>query len=89
MKTLEVTTISSKGQVVIPTDIREEMHLSSGTKLMVMTDGFNLLLKPIETPKIELFQELIKKSREYAKTIKLSKPTVSKALKKIRHESRA
>ncbi len=44
MNTLDVTTMSSKGQVVIPTDIRKELGLLTGVKLMVLTDGANLLL---------------------------------------------
>lgn len=89
MNTLDVTTMSSKGQVVIPTDIRKELGLLSGTKLMVLTDGANLLLKPIQTPKLQTFHALVRRSRYYAKQAGLRKSALTKALRTVRHESRA
>lgn len=89
MKTMEVTTISSKGQVVIPSDIRQEMGLSSGSKLMVLTDGDNLLLKPIHLPRLQAFRALLRRSEQYAKEVGLKKSSVARALKKIRNESRS
>ncbi|MBI2885342.1 MAG: AbrB/MazE/SpoVT family DNA-binding domain-containing protein [Candidatus Omnitrophica bacterium] len=86
---LDVTTMSSKGQVVIPTDIRKELGLLTGAKLMVLTDGSNLLLKPMQTPKLQTFQALIRRSRHLAKIAGLRKSAVAKALRKIRHEGRA
>ena len=89
MNTLDVTTMSSKGQVVIPTDIRKELGLLAGAKLMVLTDGSNLLLKPVQTPKLQAFQVLIQRSRHYAKQAGLRKSTLTKALRVVRHASRA
>lgn len=89
MNTLDVTTMSSKGQVVIPTDIRKELGLLAGAKLMVLTDGSNLLLKPVQTPKLQAFQTLIQRSRHYAKQAGLRKSALAKALRVVRHESRA
>ena len=41
------TQISSKGQVVIPSSLREEMNLSVGTKIAVERDGNAIVLRPI------------------------------------------
>jgi len=79
MNAMDVTTMSSKGQVVIPTDIRKELGLLAGAKLMVLTDGANLLLKPIQTPKLQTFHTLIRRSRRYAKQAELRKSTLAKA----------
>ncbi len=89
MKAMEVTTISSKGQVVIPANIRNEMGLLSGAKLMVLTDGDNMLLKPLRKPRMQAFQALVKRSKQYAKEVKLKKSDVAKALKKVRNASRS
>ena len=89
MNTLDVTTMSSKGQVVIPTDIRKELGLLTGAKLMVLTDGSNLLLKPLQTPKLQAFHALVRRSRHYAKHVGLRQRTLAKALRAVRHESRA
>ena len=84
----EVTSVSSKGQVVIPDRIRKQMGLTGGSKLIVVTDGTNLLLKPIEEPKLDSFKKLIEESRKFAKKEKLNKGDVQKAIKEVRRENR-
>lgn len=83
--TVEVTNISSKGQIVIPQKIREQMHLSQGLKLMILTDGENLLLKPVTVPKLETFRSLIKESRSLAREKNLKKSDLLKAIQTVRH----
>jgi len=39
--------MSTKGQVIIPADLRQEMKLSPGTKFSIQRDGFSLVLRPI------------------------------------------
>ncbi len=43
----EYTTLSTKGQIVIPAEIRDQMKLSAGTKLSIQRDGQTLILRPI------------------------------------------
>ncbi len=45
----ELTRISSKGQVVIPTDIRERMHITKGSVFGVTTEKDMIILKKIDT----------------------------------------
>lgn len=45
---MPVVTLSSKGQLVIPRQLRQQMRLESGSKLNVERDGTALILKPIE-----------------------------------------
>ena len=54
------------------------MSLVSGTKLMVVTDGHNILLKPVLTPKLEAFQSLVQKSRQWAKEVGLKRIDIPK-----------
>lgn len=85
---ITITSVSSKGQIVVPLDIRKEMNLEEGTKLMIVTDGSNLLLKPIQEPKMETFRNLVKMSRGVARKYGLKKSDVAKAIKKVRRENR-
>jgi len=63
MNNFEVTIVSSKGQVVIPAAFRKILGIRPGTKLMVLSDGHNLLLKPFTPPpSLTSFRRLIKKS---------------------------
>jgi antitoxin PrlF len=89
MISTEVTSLSSKGQIVIPDRIRKQLNLTTGSKLIVITDGANLLLKPMEEPKMETFKKLIEESRKFAKKEKLKKEDVEKTIKGVRHASRS
>lgn len=64
----EITSLSSKGQVVIPSVVRDILGLPVGTKLAVFTDGENVLLQPIRKPSIAAFRELRKQSEQARKT---------------------
>ncbi len=44
---VEYTTLSTKGQIIIPAEIRDQMKLSVGTKLSIQRDGQTLILRPI------------------------------------------
>ena len=89
MSTLEITSVSSKGQVVIPGSIRTSLGIKSGTKLAVITDGESVLMKPLETPKLAAFKGLIAESRAYARRAGLKRSDVSKAIRRVRDANRA
>ena len=88
MSTLEITSVSSKGQVVIPNAIRESLGIKSGTKLAVITDGENVLMKPLETPRLEAFQALIAESRTQARRAGLKRSDVSGTIREVRDAHR-
>jgi AbrB family looped-hinge helix DNA binding protein len=41
------TKITSKGQIVIPAEIRDAMNLEPGTKVAVRREGTSIVLQPI------------------------------------------
>jgi len=41
------TQLSTKGQIVIPADIREAMKLEPGTQVAIEIDGDTLVLRPV------------------------------------------
>lgn len=88
MISTEVTSLSSKGQVVIPDRIRKELGLVAGTKLIVISDGSNLLLKPMEEPKMDVFKKLMEESKKFGKQEKLKKSDLKKTIQDVRRESR-
>ena len=56
-------TVSSKGQLVIPASIREELGIEAGTRVAIRLEGPELILKP-ETLAAKL--AMIKKMRGIA-----------------------
>ncbi len=47
MAQLATTTVSSRGQVVIPKPLREELHLNKGDSLLIIKKGESLILKKL------------------------------------------
>lgn len=54
-----VATVSSKGQITIPSELREAFDLEQGTKLLVVPTDHGLVLQKIELPSIEAFQSRV------------------------------
>ncbi len=63
------TKITSKGQVVIPKDIREKLGLNPGTILNVKVEGKKIILEPASEPP-EIFVELGERSEEILKELR-------------------
>ena len=89
MSILDITSLSTKGQVVIPNEIRENMHLEPGTKLIVIQDGDNILLKPIKTPKKNQFEKIIALGDKVREEIGLKGKDIEEAIKNVRKEKNA
>lgn len=84
METIEITSVSSKGQVVIPKSIRSQLAIGEGTKFIVIADGNNLLLKKINEPDKAEFDALIRRTREVMKNRKVTPKDLQKAIKASR-----
>ncbi len=48
--TVEVTRVSSKGQIVLPKDVRSKLHLKKGTLFAMQATKSVILLKKIDNP---------------------------------------
>ncbi len=51
-----VTTISSKGQLVIPREIRGALHLEPGDRLNIRLEGTRIVLEPEKKNPVEELQ---------------------------------
>ena len=85
----EVTSVSSKGQVVLPKTVRDALSLDAGSKLIVVTDGDNILLKPIVAPDISEFDALMKESQKWAKSVGMTEDDIDDAIKAVRKRRKA
>lgn len=88
MGEVELTRMSSRGQIVIPQDIREEMGLEEGEAFAVFGSKDSLLLKRIKTPSkeemLKKFEELVAKGQKKAKKLDIKEKDVSKIIHKGR-----
>ncbi|OGT43419.1 MAG: hypothetical protein A3F42_03165 [Gammaproteobacteria bacterium RIFCSPHIGHO2_12_FULL_37_34] len=84
MKALATTRMSSKGQVVIPEEIRKSLQLTTGEQFVVLGERDVIILKIVTSPSMKNFDYLIHKAREKAKKLRLKKNDIKKAIKKAR-----
>lgn len=84
MEKLEVTSLSSRGQVVIPQEIRDKLNLHAGEKFIVIGEDDTVILKKLEVPSFKGFDKLLKKTREFAKKKGIKPSDVEKAIKRVR-----
>jgi len=84
MTNLATTKMSSKGQIVIPEEIRKRLNLKTGAQFIVVGDDDVVILKNISPPSLEEFDHLISKARGAGKQVGLKKVDITKAIKKVR-----
>jgi AbrB family looped-hinge helix DNA binding protein len=76
--------MSSKGQVVIPEDIRKRLNLKAGSQFVVMGEDDVVILKSIEPPSMKDFDALISDARKQARQASLKRSDISSAVAKAR-----
>lgn len=84
MSAVATTKLSSKGQIVIPEDIRERMGLKEGDQFVVIGQGDVVILKTLNPPPIKDFNSMIGEARSAARKAGLKKSDLQKAVKKVR-----
>jgi len=84
MSTLTTTRMSSKGQVVIPEEIRDRLGLRSGTQFVVVGNRDVVILKAISAPSMKEFDNLIAQARQQARRSGLRKSDIDAAVAKVR-----
>jgi AbrB family looped-hinge helix DNA binding protein len=84
MNTIATTKLSSRGQIVIPEEIRNQMHLHTGDQFVVFAEKDVVILKMVTRPNDSEFKSLIDRARVAAKQVGLSKNDVAEAVKEAR-----
>ena len=76
--------LSSKGQIVIPEEVRITMGLKEGMQFVVIGEKDTVILRMITPPSQEEMQHLLAESKAYAKKVGLKKTDIKKAIRKAR-----
>jgi len=84
MPQVATTKLSSKGQVVIPEEIRNQLGLKEGVQFVVLGKGDVVILKAITPPSMKQFDNLITKARKQARKVRLKKSDVKSPIKSVR-----
>lgn len=82
------TKLSSKGQVVIPEIVRNELGLKEGDQFVVIGEGDAIILKTITPPKLDEFQGLLTRAHAEARKAGIRKTDLKAAISKARRRTR-
>jgi AbrB family looped-hinge helix DNA binding protein len=82
---LELTRLSQKGQVVIPTELRRKMGLKEGTKFLVVGLEDIIVLRKLQLSEEKLkLKKLLAEARSSAKTHGLSEKEIERLIHAVR-----
>ena len=88
----ETIKMSSRGQIVIPQDIREEIKASEGTIFSVVSAKDTIILKKVSTPsKEDLIKEIAAialEGRKRAERLGIKESDVPELVQKVRKSKR-
>jgi len=84
MGSLSTTRLSSKGQVVIPEEIRERLGLREGAQFVVVGERDVVILKSIAPPSMEDFDNLVRRARGAARKAGMKQGDVRRAVVRVR-----
>lgn len=84
MENVEITSVSSRGQVVIPQSLRDKMKIHAGEKFVVIGEDNTIVLKKLEMPSFSGIDKLLKKTRDFAKNKGIKESYVKEAIRQTR-----
>jgi AbrB family looped-hinge helix DNA binding protein len=58
--TRQITTVSTKGQFVIPSDMRSALGIKPGTRICVTHDGTKIILEPVTAELVDKTRGMLK-----------------------------
>ena len=78
------TKLSSRGQVVIPEEIRKRLGLEPGVQFVVVGEGDVVVLKALKAPRMSDFKALLDKAQESARQAGLTEADIDHAVAEAR-----
>ena len=87
MDKVATTKMSSKGQVVIPEEIREALGLGPGAQFVVVGEGDVVILKRISPPSMSEFHEILGEAHRQARRAGMKRSDIAAAVKSVRAAS--
>ncbi|NJE03164.1 AbrB/MazE/SpoVT family DNA-binding domain-containing protein [Thermococcus sp. MV11] len=77
---MEVVKVSTKGQVVIPKEIREALGIRNGDYLVVTEKNGYIVMKKLSV------EDVFREGEELAKALEITEKDVIRAVREVRYE---
>ena len=85
---VDILTLSSKGQIVLPATVRKDMSLKNGDKLVMYFENNVIMLKPIQLPTEEEFKAELDKAQKWAASVGYTEDDINDIIKETRSKKR-
>ena len=85
---IELISMSSKGQIVLPISMRKSLSLKTGDKLAVYSSNGVIMLKPVKIPTVDDFAEWLVEAQEWAASVGYEESDVDDVIKSARERKR-
>lgn len=86
---VDVLTVSSKGQIVLPAPVRKALSIAEGEKLVAYSNGDTILLKKLELPKEDEFRKWLDDAQEWAAQSGLTEDDIPAIISEVRARKRS
>ena len=81
---VDVLTVSTKGQIVLPASIRKALSIKSGDRLAAYAIGDTVMLKPVKVPTEDDFKSWLDEAQAWAEGAGLTPADVDSAIAEVR-----
>lgn len=81
---VQVLTVSSKGQIALPANIRKTMSIEKGDKLVVYTSGDVIMMKVLRLPSAEEIKRKMDEAQAWAASVGYTEEDVTSLIKETR-----
>ncbi|WP_048148662.1 AbrB/MazE/SpoVT family DNA-binding domain-containing protein [Palaeococcus ferrophilus] len=82
---MEVVRVSSKGQVVIPKEVRERLGIKEGEYLLLVQEGDLILMKKLDID----VEEILREGERLARKLGITRGDVERAIREVRYGNEA
>lgn len=84
----QILTVSSKGQISLPVNIRKLLSINTGDKLVAYTSGDVIMLKTLKLPSAEEFEASLDEAQKWAMSVGYEESDVDDIVKSVRGKKR-
>ena len=84
----QVLTVSSKGQISLPVNIRKMLSIDTGDKLVAYASGDAIMLKTLKLPSAEEFEAELSEVQKWAASVGYKEDDVNDIIKSVRKSKR-
>lgn len=85
---MQILTVSSKGQISLPVNIRKTLSIDTGDKLVAYTSGDVIMLKTLKLPSAEEFESSLEEAQKWAASVGYEESDVNEIIKSARKKKR-